>query len=86
LEFVFGTTRVVVVEDLLQHRQQILGLLQENLMVAQDRMKMQANKHRMDRQFVVGDWVFLRLQLFKQKTMHKKLGYFVLSFMHLTRY
>lgn len=43
-------------------------------MVAQDRMKMQANKHRMDWQFAVGDWVFLRLQLFKQMTMHKKLG------------
>ena len=37
-------------------------------------MKQQADKHRSEKGFEVGDWVFLRLQPFKQKSMHKKLG------------
>ncbi len=74
LDFVSGTTRVVVVEDLLEHRQQVMGLLQHNLVAAQARMKLQADRHRQERQFEVRERVFLRLQPFKQKTMHKKLG------------
>ncbi len=37
-------------------------------------MKLQVDRHRQERHFEVGEWVFLRLQPFKQKTMHKKLG------------
>ena len=39
LEFVPGTTRVAAIEELLQHRQQVMSILQENLVVAQRRMK-----------------------------------------------
>ena len=39
LEFVPRTTRVAAVEELLQHRQQVMSILQENLVVAQRRMK-----------------------------------------------
>ena len=80
VEFVFVTTKVATVEDLLEHRQQVMGLLQDNLVTAQARMKLQADKHRQERQFEVGDWVFLRLQPFKQKSMHKKLGKLGLKF------
>jgi hypothetical protein len=47
-----------------------MGILQDNLMAAQARMKLQIDKHRQERHFEVRDWVFLRLQPFKQKTMH----------------
>jgi hypothetical protein len=70
LDFVPSTTRVAAVEELLQHMQQVIGLLQDYLVTAQARMKMQADKHRQERQFEIGDWVFFRLQPFKQKYMH----------------
>uniref|UniRef100_A0A2N9FP25 Uncharacterized protein n=1 Tax=Fagus sylvatica TaxID=28930 RepID=A0A2N9FP25_FAGSY len=62
------------VEDLLEHKQQVVGLVEHNLVAAQARMKQQADKHRSERKFEVGDWVFLRLQPFRQKSMRKKLG------------
>jgi hypothetical protein len=74
LEFILGTTKVAAVEELLQHRQQVMSILQENLVATQGRMKQQADKHRLERQFEVGDWVFLRLQAFKQESMQRKYG------------
>ena len=56
-------------DDFLLARQQILDLLKGNLVAAQDRMKLQADKHRQERSFEVGDWVFLRLQPFKQHSL-----------------
>ena len=35
-------------------------------------MKLQADKHRSDRVFDVGDWVYLRLQPFKQQSLAHK--------------
>jgi hypothetical protein len=46
IEFVPRLTRVVAMEDLLEHRQQVVELLEHNLMAAQAWMKQQANKHR----------------------------------------
>jgi hypothetical protein len=37
--------------------------------MAQNRMKQQANQHRSERSFEVGDWVFLRLQPYKQMSL-----------------
>ena len=37
-------------------------------------MKLQTDKHRQERVFQVGDWVYLRLQPFKQRSMHQKMG------------
>jgi hypothetical protein len=74
IEFVPGLTRVAAVEDLLEHRQQVVGLLEHKLVDAQARMKQQVDKHRAEMEFEFGDWVFLRIQPFKQKSMRKKLG------------
>uniref|UniRef100_A0A2N9FIE8 Integrase catalytic domain-containing protein n=1 Tax=Fagus sylvatica TaxID=28930 RepID=A0A2N9FIE8_FAGSY len=41
--------------------------LMEYIPAAQERMKLQTNKHRQEREFKVGDWVYLRLQPFKQR-------------------
>ena len=37
--------------------------------LAQNQMKQQADQHRSERSFDVGDWVFLRLQPYKQMSL-----------------
>ena len=54
------------VDTLLQQRQDVLALLKGNLVVAQEKMRLQADKHCTARSLQVGDWVYLRLQPYKQ--------------------
>ena len=56
-------------EHHIEHQQQVLELLKNNLVLAQNRMKQQADQHRSERSFDVGDWVFLRLQPYKQMSL-----------------
>jgi hypothetical protein len=49
-----------------EHQQEVLQILKDNLTMAQNHMKQQADQHRSERSFEVGDWVFLRLQPYKQ--------------------
>uniref|UniRef100_A0A2N9ER56 Integrase catalytic domain-containing protein n=1 Tax=Fagus sylvatica TaxID=28930 RepID=A0A2N9ER56_FAGSY len=74
LEYIPDTTQVEAVDNYLYIRQQALSLLKTNLVAAQERMKLQANKNRIEKEFQVGDWVYLRLQPFKQRSMHQKMG------------
>uniref|UniRef100_A0A2N9GGR4 Chromo domain-containing protein n=1 Tax=Fagus sylvatica TaxID=28930 RepID=A0A2N9GGR4_FAGSY len=74
LDYIPGTTKVAAVDDYLHQQQRILGLLKENLLSAQSRMKTQADKHRLERSFQIGEWVFLRLQPFRQKSVSRKQG------------
>lgn len=57
------------VQDFLQSRQTMVQLLRENLISAQDRMKKFADLKRSDREFVVGDMVYLELQPFRQNSV-----------------
>ncbi|KAM2131161.1 hypothetical protein ACFX1Q_012710 [Malus domestica] len=56
-----GATKIDLVDQSLQERNRILSQLKTNLVVAQVCMKQQADKHRSERSFEVGDMVFLRL-------------------------
>lgn len=47
----------------------MIRLLKENLKQAQNRMKQAADKNRTEREFMVGDMVYLRLQPFKHTTV-----------------
>uniref|UniRef100_A0A2N9EEA7 Integrase catalytic domain-containing protein n=1 Tax=Fagus sylvatica TaxID=28930 RepID=A0A2N9EEA7_FAGSY len=67
IEFVPGLTRVAAVEDLLEHRQQVVGLLEHNLVAAQARMKQQVDKHRAEMEFEFGDWVIQRVGMVAYK-------------------
>jgi hypothetical protein len=57
------------VEDHIEHQQQVLQILKDNLTMAQNRMKQQADQNCNERSFEVGDWVFLRLQPYKQMSL-----------------
>ena len=54
------------VKQFVQDRVQVQNLLKESLLKAQEIMQWYANKKRSDRQFAVGDEVFLKLQPYRQ--------------------
>ena len=75
MDYVLGTTRVEAVDVHLKSRHQILSLLKHNLVLAQERMKLQTDKHRSEKSFEVGQWVYLKLQPYRQMLInHKILG------------
>ena len=63
---------MAALDALLCQREAVLATLRENLATAQERMKVQANKHRQKRSFEVGDWVYLKLQPYRQRTLAYK--------------
>lgn len=65
-------TRASVVEEVdkeLQERDDLLRQLEENLNKASNRMKLQADKKRQDCELEFGDWVYLRLQPYRQSSL-----------------
>jgi len=63
----FGISDEVVspvkdVANLMNERETMLRSVRQHLIRAQQRMKHQADKHRSQRNFAIGDQVFLRLQ------------------------
>ncbi|CAL5346186.1 unnamed protein product [Camellia sinensis] len=60
---------VAVVDNWVKERAAIIKTLREHLTQAQQRMKHYADKGRSEREFDIGDWVFLRLQPYKQTTV-----------------
>ncbi|WVZ58542.1 LOW QUALITY PROTEIN: hypothetical protein U9M48_008808 [Paspalum notatum var. saurae] len=61
LEYVPGKARVTAVARQLRDRDQFLAEIRDRLLLAQNTMKMQADKKRRDISFEVGDWAWLRL-------------------------
>lgn len=66
LSYLAGEARLEMVDRSLEAREAIIELLKFHLSKAQQRMKDLDNKHRSYRQFVVGDWVYLKLQPYRQ--------------------
>jgi hypothetical protein len=69
LSYLLGTSKVQAIDQTLTVWGDILRTLKENLVMAQNRMKQQADQGRSERQFVEGDQVFLRLQPYKQTSL-----------------
>lgn len=63
------TSSVAAVDNWARERASILRMLKENLHQAQHRMKHYADKQRTEREFTVGDWVYLRLQPYRQTSL-----------------
>ncbi|GJR67732.1 retrotransposon-related protein, partial [Tanacetum coccineum] len=66
-----GDSPVESVDRSLQAREQTIQQLKFHLQRSQDRMRNLANKHRTDRQFEVGMWVYVKLQPQRQVTLRK---------------
>ncbi|KAL2232627.1 UNVERIFIED_CONTAM: Transposon Ty3-G Gag-Pol polyprotein [Sesamum indicum] len=60
------------IDELMQERVKTLQLLKDNLHQAQQKMKQYADKKRTEREFQVGDEVFLKLQPYRQTSMSLK--------------
>ncbi|VFQ92488.1 unnamed protein product [Cuscuta campestris] len=67
-----GESKVPEVDNFLQERDSLLQRLRENLREAQQRMTTAANKHRTELRFVVGDWVLLKLQPYRQHSVVRR--------------
>lgn len=63
------TCSVPDLEAWLSRRQEMTEILRQQLLRVQQRMKSQADKHRSERSFVVGEWVWLRLQPYVQTSV-----------------
>lgn len=64
----------VDVHEWLQERAVVLASVRQHLARMQQRMKYQAEKHRTEREFAVGDEVFLRLQPYIQKSIARRVN------------
>jgi hypothetical protein len=71
VEIVFGDSRAPMVQDWIQQSQDILRELKDHLQRAQNQQKVQADRHRVERTFEVGDLVYLRLQPYRQASIKR---------------
>ncbi|GJR70324.1 putative nucleotidyltransferase, ribonuclease H [Tanacetum coccineum] len=71
LPYVMGETKNAELEQLVE-RDDMLKLIRHNLHKAQDRMRQQANSKRHDISFEVGDYVFLKIQPYRQRSLAKR--------------
>lgn len=68
LPYLPGESKVEVVAKSLQEREDMLLLLQFHLLRAQHRMKQNADLHRTERSFEIGDYVYVKLQPYRQQS------------------
>ena len=60
------------VEEELKNRDEVLSTAKKALVKAQERMKKYYDRGRREVQFEPGDWVYLKLQPYRQKSLKKK--------------
>ncbi|GJX59436.1 ty3-gypsy retrotransposon protein [Tanacetum coccineum] len=72
LPYVMGETKNAELEQQLVDRDDMLKLICHNLHKAQDPMRQQANSKRCDISFEMGDYVFLKIQPYRQRSLAKR--------------
>lgn len=69
LSYLPGDSFADDVEDIMLVREFKLQLAKFHFCRVQQHMQAQANSHRSDKEFQVGDWVFVKLQPYRQSTL-----------------
>lgn len=75
LPYLPGASGNTTVDKSLSAREAAMKLLHFHLLRAQNRMSQQANKQRSDRQFAIGDFVYLKLQPYRQHSFRNQAGH-----------
>ncbi|KHN08067.1 Retrotransposable element Tf2 155 kDa protein type 2, partial [Glycine soja] len=60
--YIAGTSTVEAVDAILSQREEVFAMLRRKLLKARSRMKTNADRHRRDQEFQVGDWVLIKLR------------------------
>lgn len=66
LAYVLGIAKVAAVEEELIHRDQVLKHLKDSLKPTQARMKRNYDLQNHEKEYEVGTWLFVQLQLYRQ--------------------
>ena len=72
VDVMFGASKAPRAKDWIQESQDILRALKDNMATAQNQQKLYVDRGRVERQFEVGDLVYLRLQPYRQSTLKQK--------------
>ena len=75
IPYVHDESRVKNVDATLQAREEAISMLKFHLNRAHYKMQSQVNKLRTDRQFEVGNWVYLKLQPHRQVSVRQSQQY-----------
>jgi len=70
-DIITNQARVTSVKYHLEENKKVVQILKENLNTVRNRMKRQEDRHRTEREFEIGYWVFVRLQPYKQFSLKK---------------
>ncbi|KAF7815120.1 Transposon Ty3-G Gag-Pol polyprotein [Senna tora] len=75
LSYVPGTSAVHLAYHWCQDRERLKQVLLSNLSQAQNRMKQQADGKKRDKEFQVGEWVWLKLHKYKQASLAVRVNF-----------
>lgn len=73
MQYEDGTTQNFEVDEMLKERELVLASIKDNLIRAQAIMKSNADKHRRDLEFQVGEKVYLKLRPYRQQSVSRRL-------------
>ena len=65
-EYVINNFKFLAERDYMETSDEVICILKNHFKYARNRMKQQENSKRTNREFEVGDWVFVHLQPYKQ--------------------